>query len=67
MEFKYGLLTLIAIDLVSHRTFKFDCFGKVYKHLDGPKVTGQIESVGACLHMLHISLVLFRSDLIFWS
>ena len=59
MEFKYGLLTLIAIDLVSHRSFKSDCFRKMHKHLDGPKVTDQVERLGVCLHN-----VVYMSDFV---
>jgi len=50
MEFKHGLLTLIAIDLISHRSYRCDCFRKMHKHLAGHKVTGQVERVGVCLH-----------------
>lgn len=42
-------LTLIAIDLISHRSFKSDCFRKTCKYLDGSKVTGQVERVEVCL------------------
>lgn len=47
---KHGLLTLIAMDLISPRSFKSGCFRKMCKLLDGHKVTEQVERVGVCSH-----------------
>lgn len=65
ISFKYGLLTLIAIDLISHRSFK-SALEKCVRALDGPEVTGQAERMRVCLHNV-ASLVLFISGVIFWS